>query len=114
MKRFSSIKKNRDFQNIYDTGKSYANRQLVMYVSENFSEDTRIGIYVSKKVGNSVVRHHMTRLLREVFRLNKQNIRRGLDIIVVVRVAAKTSDYKQLEGAFLHLCGLHNIKLESK
>ncbi len=114
MKRFSSIKKNRDFQNIYDTGKSYVNRQLVMYVSENFSEDTRIGISVSKKVGNSVVRHHMTRLLREVFRLNKQNIRRGLDIIVVVRVAAKTSDYKQLEGAFLHLCGLHNIKLESK
>lgn len=114
MKRFSSIKKNRDFQKIYDTGKSYANRQLVMYVSENFSEDTRIGISVSKKVGNSVVRHHMTRLLREVFRLNKQNIRRGLDIIVVVRVAAKTSDYKQLEGAFLHLCGLHNIKLESK
>ena len=114
MKRFSSIKKNRDFQNIYDTGKSYANRQLVMYVSENFSEDTRIGISVSKKVGNIVVRHHMTRLLREVFRLNKQNIRRGLDIIVVVRVAAKTSDYKQLEGAFLHLCGLHNIKLESK
>ena len=114
MKRFSSIKKNRDFQNIYDTGKSYANRQLVMYVSENFSEDTIIGISVSKKVGNSVVRHHMTRLLREVFRLNKQNIRRGLDIIVVVRVAAKTSDYKQLEGAFLHLCGLHNIKLESK
>ena len=114
MKRFSSIKKNRDFQNIYDTGKSYANRQLVMYVSENFSEDTRIGISVSKKVGNRVVRHHMTRLLREVFRLNKQNIRRGLDIIVVVRVAAKTSDYKQLEGAFLHLCGLHNIKLESK
>ena len=114
MKRFSSIKKNRDFQKIYDTGKSYANRQLVMYVSENFSEDTRIGISVSKKVGNSVVRHHMTRLLREVFRLNKQNIRRGLDIIVVVRVAAKTSDYKQLEGAFLHLCGLHNIELESK
>lgn len=114
MKRFSSIKKNRDFQKIYDAGKSYANRQLVMYVSENLSEDTRIGISVSKKVGNSVVRHHMTRLIREIFRLNKENIRQGLDIIVVVRVTAKTSDYKQLEGAFLHLCGLHNIKLESK
>ena len=114
MKRFSSIKKNSDFKNIYYTGKSYANIQLVMYVSENFSEDTRIGISVSKKVGNSVVRHHMTRLLIEVFLLNKQKIRRWLDIIVVVRVAAKTSDYKQLEGAFLHLCGLHNIKLESK
>ena len=114
MKRFPSIKKNSDFQKVYRTGNSHANRQLVMYVSENHMEDTRIGISVSKKVGNSVVRHHMTRLIREIFRLNKPNIRQGLDIIVVVRVAAKTSDYKHLEGAFLHLCGLHNIKLESK
>ena len=66
------------------------------------------------RVGNSVVRHRMTRLIREIFRLNKKNIRNGLDIITVVRVAAKESDYKQLEGAFLHLCGLHNIKSESK
>ena len=50
MKRFSSIKKNRDFQKIYENGKSYANRQLVMYVLENNTEDTRIGISVSKKV----------------------------------------------------------------
>ena len=114
MKRFSSIKKNRDFQKVYDTGKSYANKRLVMYVAENGRNDTRIGISVSKKVGNSVVRHHMTRLIREIFRLNKKNIRNGLDIVAVVRVAAKESDYKQLEGAFLHLCGLHNIKSESK
>lgn len=114
MKRFSSIKKNRDFQKVYDTGRSYANRQLVMYAVPNGSEETRIGISVSKKVGNSVVRHHLTRLIREIFRLNRENIRRGLDIVVVVRVAAKASNYKQLEGAFLHLCGLHNIRSESK
>ena len=114
MKRFSSIKKNRDFQKVYENGKSYANKRLVMYVAENGLNETRIGISVSKKVGNSVVRHRMTRLIREIFRLNKKNIRNGLDIITVVRVAAKESDYKQLEGAFLHLCGLHNIKSESK
>ena len=114
MRRFPSIKKNSDFQRIYRDGKSYANRLLVMYVERAGGVENKIGISVSKKVGNSVVRHHLCRLLREVFRLNKQNIRRGLDIIVVVRVAAKTSDYKQLEGAYLHLCGLHNIKNESK
>ena len=114
MKRFPSVRKNREFQDIYKHGTSYANRLLVMYVMESGEDGNRIGISVSKKVGNSVVRHHMTRLLREIFRLNKPNIRQGLDIIVVVRVAAKTSNYKQLEGAFLHLCGLHNIKLESK
>ena len=114
MKRFSSIKKNSDFQLVYKTGKSYANKQLVMYVIHKEAGETRIGISVSKKVGNSVVRHHVTRLIRESFRLNKTNIETGLDIVVVARPAAKESDFKKIESAFMHLCGLHNIYLESK
>lgn len=109
MKRFNSIKKNSDFQVVYKTGKSYANKLLVMYVIHNDSEETRIGISVSKKVGNSIVRHHVTRLVRESFRLSKENIETGLDIVVVARPAAKDSDYKMIEGAYMHLCGLHNI-----
>ena len=69
MKRFPSIKKNSDFQNIYRNGKSYANRLLVMYVMRNGEESNRLGISVSKKVGNSVVRHHIARLMREIFRV---------------------------------------------
>ena len=69
MKRFPSIKKNSDFQNIYRNGKSYANRLLVMYVMRNGEESNQLGISVSKKVGNSVVRHHIARLMREIFRL---------------------------------------------
>ena len=109
MKRFPSIKKNSDFQNIYRNGKSYANRLLVMYVMRN-----QLGISVSKKVGNSVVRHHIARLMREIFRLNNEKIETGLNIIVVARTAAATSDYKHLEGAYMHLCGLHHILKESK
>ena len=74
----------------------------------------RIGISVSKKVGNSVVRHRVTRLVRECFRLNQKYLTSGLDIVVVARVAAGVSDYKKVEGAYLHLCGLHNIIKESK
>lgn len=114
MKRFPSIKKNGDFQKIYQSGVSHANRQLVMYVARTEGPEVKIGISVSKKVGNSVVRHHICRVIREIFRLNRHRIQTGLNIIVVARPAAKFSNYHQLEGAYLHLCGLHNIKKESK
>lgn len=108
MKRFNSIKKNSDFQTVYHKGKSYGNKYLVMYIlpSEN---ETRIGISVSKRVGNSIVRHRLTRLIRESFRLNKDRLNCQLDIVVVARAAAKDKDYHAIESAFLHLCGIHNI-----
>ena len=84
-----------------------------MYVMRAENRDTRIGISVSKKVGNSIVRHRLTRLIRESFRLHRDILETGLDIVVVARAAAKESDYKTIERAFLHLCGLHNI-LESR
>lgn len=114
MKNFNSIKKNRDFQIVYKNGKSFANKLLVMYVLKTDRPDSRIGISVSKKVGNSVVRHHITRLLRECFRLNQDILETGLDIVVVARGAAKEENFKTIESAYLHLCGLHNIKKESK
>lgn len=115
MKHFNSIKKNSDFQAVYSGGKSYANRLLVMYVKRSGKDRCRIGISVSKKVGNSVIRHHITRLIRESFRLHEDMVETGLDIVVVARAAAKEKDYKSIESAYMHLCGLHNIlKKESK
>lgn len=109
MRRFPSIKKNNDFQIVYKHGKSCANRYLVMYVYRTESENSRIGISVSKKVGNSVVRHHVTRLVRESFRLHKEQIEKGLDIVVVARAAAREAEFQKIEGAFLHLCGVAGI-----
>ena len=114
MRKFPSIKKGVDFQAVYRAGKSYANKELVMYVKRTEFPGQRIGISVSKKVGNSVVRHRVTRLIRECFRLNQEQLTTGLDIVVVARVAAATANYKNMERAYLHLCGLHNIMKESK
>ena len=114
MKRFNSLKKNQDFQTVYRGVKSYAKKYLVMYVMDSGREDTRIGISASKKVGNSVVRHRFARLVRESFRLNKDILEDGKDIIVVARAAAKDKNFDKIESAFLHLCGLHNILKESK
>lgn len=107
MKFSESLKSNRDFKNVYSNGKSYANKYLVMYVLENHSDRNRLGISVSKKVGNSVVRHHVTRLIRESYRLHEEMFNSGLDIVVIARVSAGAAKYSDMESAFLHVSKLH-------
>ena len=109
MKYSESLKKTRDFQNVYRRGKSYANKYLVMYVLSNQTEGNRLGISVSKKVGNSVIRHHLTRLIRESYRLHEDMFNSGLDIVVVARSTARDITYHEVESALLHLGGLHKI-----
>ena len=104
-----SLKKYPEFQAVYKNGRSFANRYLVMYIKENGTKRNRIGISVSKKVGNSVVRHRMTRLVRESYRLNEEALLEGYDIVVVVRVNAKGIGYKEVESALRHLGHLHHI-----
>ena len=109
MKFSESLKKSKDFQNVYNKGNSYANRLLVMYVLENHTDKNRLGISVSKKVGNSVIRHHLTRLIREGYRLQEDMFNSGLDIVIVVRNRAKDCSYHEMEESLLYLAGLHNI-----
>lgn len=104
-----SLKKNRDFQTVYKKGTSYVNKYLVMYVRENPFGKNRIGISVSKKVGNSVVRHRLCRLVRESYRLHESEFHSGVDIVVVARMNADKRTFREIESAFLHLCRLHRI-----
>ena len=104
-----SLKNTQQFNNVYKSGKYYANKYLVMYVLKNDLPYNRIGISVSKKVGNSVVRHRLTRLVRESYRLHEDIFNSGLDIVVVVRVNAKEIDYHKMESALLHVSKLHKV-----
>ena len=113
MKLSESLKRNQDFQKVYKNGKSYANKYLVMFVLKNDLEKKRIGISVSKKVGNSVVRHRVTRLIRESFRLNQSQFKNGIDIVVIARNTAKGKNYSEISSAVMHLGKLHSI-LEEK
>ena len=109
-----SLKKNRDFQFIYRNGKSHGNKYLVMYVLPCGTDKNRIGISVSKKVGNSVVRHHLTRLIRESYRLNEKKFVGGLDMIVIARPGAKERNFFEIERALLHLAKVHGILREEQ
>lgn len=109
MKFSESLKKNKDFQVVYRKGRSLANKYLVMYVMKNELKKNRMGISVSKKVGNSVVRHRLARLIRENYRLLEENFQCGYDIIIVVRVSAKEITFADMKSALIHLGKLHDI-----
>ena len=116
MRSFTSLKKNIDFKKVYNAHRSRANKYFVMYVLENHQETNRLGISVSKRVGNSVVRHRLMRLIREAYRLHEEKFNSGLDIVVVARTSANPQDSKKkslkcadVESALLHLAKLHKI-----
>ena len=111
MRNIDSLK-NSEFQNIYKNGKSYANKYLVMYVLENLEGKSKLGISVSKKVGNSVVRHRLARLIRESYRLNREMFNSGLNIVVIARATAKGRNFAEIESAFLHLTRVHKIAVD--
>ena len=98
-----SLKKNYQYRFVYNRGKSIANRLLVMYVVRNGTDGNRFGISVSKKVGNSVVRSRITRLLRESYRLSESKFLAGYDIVVIARASAKEATYREVESALMHL-----------
>ena len=94
---------------MYNHKESLANKYLVMYILPNDQMYSRIGISVSKKVGNSVVRHRIKRLIKESYRLNIDKIASGYDIIVIARYSAKGKNFSEIESALLHLCQRFNI-----
>lgn len=105
----TSLKKNEDFRYVYREGIVKANRYLVMYVVENGQAINRLGISASKKIGNSVVRHHFYRLVRESYRLHEKIFNSGLDIVVVAKKSAADVGFREIESALLHLGRLHRI-----
>lgn len=109
MKAINRLKKNEDFRKVYQKRNSMANKLLIIYISKNEYEFNRVGFTVSKKVGKSVVRSRVKRLLNESYRLNDDKVLQGYDIIFVARDTSAESTYKEVESAMIHL--LKKMKL---
>ena len=109
MKKTVSLKENHLFRRAYNRGKTVADGRLVLYVRRNGRRDNRLGFTVSTKLGCAVVRNRVRRRLREVYRLHEGQFISGVDIVVVARVRAAGSDYRQLEKSFLRLADKLNL-----
>ncbi|MEA4816099.1 MAG: ribonuclease P protein component [Lachnospiraceae bacterium] len=98
-----SLKKSFQFRYVYSRGKSLANKYLVLYVIKNGKKENRLGISVSKKVGKSVVRSRVTRLIKESYRLFENNVKNGYDIVFIARISSKDADFADINKALKSL-----------
>lgn len=105
MERRERIRKSSHFRFIYNRGKSLVDENVVIYVTKNGKTFNRIGISVSKKVGKSVVRNRVRRVIRESYRVNKNMFKKGYDIVIVARVRAAKANYKEISSSIIKLLG---------
>ena len=105
MKSTTTVKKNYEFRRMYAKGKSGVSSCLVVYYRKNRLGHNRLGVTVSTKLGHAVVRNRVRRRLREIFRLNQSGLAQGYDMILVARARAVGAEYRELERAFLSVCG---------
>ena len=94
----------KEFERVFNEGKIFKNDKVVLYVIPNDLQNSRLGLVVSKKIGNAVRRNRAKRLLREAYRLNKYLLTTHVDIIAIPRHPF-SSDLKlsDFEGGFKKL-----------
>ncbi|WP_046176380.1 ribonuclease P protein component [Domibacillus indicus] len=107
MKKSFRIKKNDDFQTVFSKGKSFANRQFVVYMyKKEQNVPFRLGLSVSKKLGNAVVRNRIKRYIRQSFTELKADIKAGYDFIIIARKPAADMSYADVKGSLIHVMKL--------
>ena len=99
-----TVKENGDFRRIYRRGRSAVSGGVVVYCLKNRKGMSRLGVTVSTKLGHAVVRNRCRRRLREVYRLEKPQLKTGYDIILVARSRTATAPWPELQKQFRRLC----------
>lgn len=90
-----------DFKKAYASGRSVANRYLVLYYLKRDQEENRLGFSISKRVGSAVERNRLKRRLNEIYRSRQAEIKKAYDLAVICRAKAASLSFQNLEGAFI-------------
>ncbi|NLH96594.1 MAG: ribonuclease P protein component [Clostridiaceae bacterium] len=96
MKNTERLKKNSDFARMYRKGRFFPGKYLVVYLMKNNAGFNRLGVSVSKKIGKSVKRNRVKRLIRESYRLLEPFIPVGLDIVITARKVDTTYSFADI------------------
>lgn len=105
-----TVKKYFDFKKAYDKGKSFGNRNLILYVRRNGLDHSRLGITISKKTGKAVIRNKIRRQIKEIYREFEPNIKVGYDLIFIVRRNVPGISFADLKSAFKHILKISKME----
>lgn len=81
MRKLKTLKKNYEFKNVLSKGKFFVGKYITIYIKDNNKKENFVGIAVNTKIGKAVKRNRIKRLIREGYRLNKEKIKKGKDIV---------------------------------
>ena len=108
--QWDKLRKNAQFRTVYRRGKSLSNDKLVLYVFKNRRNRdekgnlyNKVGFSISKKVGKSVVRSRVKRLMRESFKLNYEKIEEGYDFVFIARMSINDKSFFEVEKSMMNL-----------
>jgi ribonuclease P protein component len=104
MKKELRVKKNKDFQEAFKKGRSFANRQFVVYVLQKEGQTSfRIGLSVSKKLGNAVTRNQIKRYIRQAVFEIKESMQQDLDYVIIARKPLVEMDFFEVKKSLTHV-----------
>ena len=112
MKKSFRVKREKDFKAIFKDGASFANRKFVVYQLENQQNHFRVGLSVSKKLGNAVTRNQIKRRIRHILLNVRWHLADDVDFVVIARKGAESLDYAEMEKNLLHVLKLSKIYQE--
>ncbi|WP_173918077.1 ribonuclease P protein component [Halobacillus sp. Marseille-Q1614] len=104
MKKTYRIKKNDEFQEVFQHGESFANRQLVLYyLKKKDQPHFRIGLSVSKKIGHAVMRNQIKRYLRQAFHELENQIKPDYDFVIIARKPTQQMGFHEIKSSLTHV-----------
>ena len=112
MKKNFRVKREKDFKAIFKEGTSFANRKFVIYQLDNQKKHFRVGLSVSKKLGNAVTRNQIKRRIRHILQNAKVGIAEDVDFVVIARKGVETLGYAEMEKNLLNVLKLSKIYQE--
>ena len=112
MKKNFRVKREKDFKAIFKEGTSFANRKFVVYQLENQKSHFRVGLSVSKKLGNAVTRNQIKRRIRPILLSVRECLADNVDFVVIARKGVESLDYAEMEKNLLHVLKLSKIYRE--